>query len=483
MTREHRAKALVVGTGAGGAVAATMLAEAGVDTLIIEEGKYYKPGDHGSVFDGWVRLYQSGGSTITIGKPPISVTLGRAVGGTTAVNSSTCFRPPPEKVASWKGPDYSEFEPFVEEVERRINAVVLDEELLGGNYRVLKRGCDALDVDIRPLKHNVKNCKMRGRCQFGCPEGAKQSTDISFIPRALECGATLLTEHYVDRVLMGNSRIQGVAGKCLADGSRFEARADIVVLAMGALTGPAFLLKNKLANSSRRVGCGLQIHPACRAAAQFDEIVDGHVALPQGAYIDKWKDRGVMLEGIFIHPGLFFPLLPGVGPEFKELVGNYRRMSAFGAFVDDTSVGRVLPGRFGMRFNAFYQMNQADAEGLRFGLARIAEIYLAAGARRVFSACSLLPVIENHDDLRKFESLPVRPKHLELGAFHPLGTCPMGADPRQSVVDFDLRSHDVENLYLMDGSVIPGSLGVNPQVTIMTVVMRAAQRLAEKLAR
>lgn len=483
-TITYRAKAVVVGTGAGGAVAAATLAAAGIETLIFEEGKYYKPEDHGSVFDGFARMYMGAGSTLALGHPPISLTLGRAVGGTTAINSSTCFRPPEGKVAKWGGPAYDEFLPFIENVEARLSVTTLDEDLLGGNYRVVKRGAAHIGVEVKPLRHNVKDCKKLGRCQFGCPEGAKQSTDRTFIPDALESGATLHTGHFIDDVIIENGRAAGVRGAIIEGpdaGARFEARADAVILSMGALSGPAFLLERKLANGSGRVGRGLQIHPAARVVALMDEIVDGHIALPQGAYIDHWQDRGVKHEGIFIHPGLLIPMLPGAGMYLKELAAAYRRLSAFGAFVDDTSVGRVLPGHWGTRFTALYQLNRTDTGRLRFGIARLAEIYFAAGASRVFTACRFMPEVRNMDELRRFESARVKAADIEMGAFHPLGTCAMGHDPKKSVVDFSLKSHDIPNFYIMDGSVIPGSLGVNPQITIMSVTMRAATLLAEKM--
>ena len=479
--KTYKAQAVVVGTGAGGAVAADALARAGIDTVIVEEGKFFKPGDYGTVFDGFAGMYQGGGSTVALGHPPISITLGRCVGGTTAINSSTCFRPPRQKVAAWGGPSYDELAPFIEEVEQRIQATPADPETIGGNWRVLKRGCDKLGVELKPLVHNIKDCKRRGRCQFGCPEGAKKSTDISFIPSAVEAGATLLTEHRVDGVIVENGRAAGVRGTALEHGYAFEVRADVVVLCLGALTGPAFLLQHKILNKSKALGRGLQIHPACRVAAEFEEVVDGHVGLPQGAFVDQWKARGVMLEGIFIHPGFLITMLPGVGPDLKSLALRYPHLSAFGVMVDDTAVGRVLPGRWGTRFTALYQMNREDAEKMRFGIARVAEIYFAAGARRVFTPRFGFTTMNSASEIAKFESTRVKAAHYELGAFHPLGTARMGADPKKSVVNFDLETHELKNLYIMDGSVVPGSLGVNPQVTIMTLALRAATRLADKL--
>jgi len=224
----------------------------------------------------------------------------------------------------------------------------------------------------------------------------------------------------------------------------------------------------------------LSIHPAARVAAEFNEIVDGYIGIPQGAYIDRWADRGIMLEGIFTPPGLLIASLPGAGPEFKNLAAAYRRLSAFGVMVSDTSRGRVLRGGFGHPFALRYQFSRADAESMRFGIARVAEIYLAAGAKRVFTSFAPMPDLGGAKDLPRFEKAPVKPSHFELMAFHPLGACAMGADPNRSVVNFSLETHDIRNLYLMDGSVVPGSLGVNPQITIMTLAMRAAKRLADR---
>ncbi|MFA6450650.1 MAG: GMC family oxidoreductase, partial [bacterium] len=253
------------------------------------------------------------------------------------------------------------------------------------------------------------------------------------------------------------------------------------VISMGAMRTPAFLLKRKLANKSGRVGRGLQIHTAARVVAEMDEIVDGHIGISQGAFVDRWADRGVMLEGIFLHPGIIMTSLPGCGRELKELAAAYRRLSAFGAMVSDTSTGRVIAGHFGDPYTALYQVNQADALSLRFGIARIAEIYLAAGAKRIFTGFHPVPVVDSKQALAKLEAARLTSRDLEIMAFHPLGTCGMGADPRKSVVDFSLESHDIKNMYIMDASAIPGSLGVNPQITIMSLAMRAARILAGKL--
>jgi choline dehydrogenase-like flavoprotein len=188
-----------------------------------------------------------------------------------------------------------------------------------------------------------------------------------------------------------------------------------------------------------------------------------------------------MLEGIFLPPGMMTVSLPGVGAELKKLLAAYRRLSAFGVMVSDTSSGRVFASRLGGPCTAYYQINRADALSLRFGIARVAEIYLAAGANRVFTGFFPVPIVDSRESLKRLEQSPLAAHDLEIMAFHPLGTCAMGGNPQTSVVDFSLETHDVPGLHVMDASVIPDSLGVNPQITIMSLAMRAARLLAQRL--
>lgn len=478
---QYNGKVAIVGTGAGGATAAAVLARAGVDTILFEQGRRYEPEDHGDILSSLRRMYVHGGLTVALGNPPIPIPLGRALGGTTLINSSTCFRPPREKVARWDGPDWATLAPCFEAIETRLHVAETDPSVLGGNYRVLKRGCDALGIPIKPLLHNLDGCKGSGRCAFGCPTGAKQSTDRTFIPDALAAGARLYMEHTITEVLREGDRLVGLKG--VSPAGPFEVRAEVVILAMGALATPAFLLRHRLATDSGRVGRGLRIHPACRVAAEFDEIVDGDKGLPQGAYIDHWAERGVMLEGISLPPGPLLSALPGAGAHFKDLTARRRSIATFGVMVSDTGSGRVFRGFADRPFTVVYRLNRADAETMRFGMVRLGELYFAAGAKTLFTNALPLPVIRSVEELRRFETAPIHPGGFEVMAFHPTGTCAISADRDRGVVNAELRAHDLPNLYIMDGSVIPMALGVNPQITIMALAWHAAEVLAGSLNR
>ena len=382
-----------------------------------------------------------------------------------------------------QGLTYQGLVPHFEKVEREINVTELSEDVLGNVYRIVKRGAKALGLEARPLSHNVKGCEGAGVCQWGCIRGAKQSMDVTYIPKADRAGARIYADCRVERVLAEEGRVRGVQG-VFTDPVTGRARhsisvkARVVCLAMGALITPAFLLKNRLANSSGQVGRGLTIHPCGRVVAEMDEIVDGHHGVSQGGFIDAFREEGIMLEGIFIPPGIMAMALPGVGEDHMDLMCRYRNLAAFGVMVSDSTRGRVLPGMFGYAYTAFYSLNDRDARKLHRGIATLSEIFFAAGAKRVFTGCHAMPVLGGRHDLERFKDLTVRPRDFEVMAFHPLGTCRMGNDPRTSVLDLNLETHDVRGLFVPDASPFPTSLGVNPQVTIMAFADRAAEYIA-----
>jgi len=492
----EEADVCVIGTGAGGAVMAGELAEKGLSVVALEEGSHFTvrnfnqdPGDMMAM------MYRDTGTTFALGRPPISITLGKCVGGTTTVNSATCFRTPPEVVAKWAqrqdcaGLEYNELVPWFEKVETAINVVELDEEVLGRGYQVVKRGAELLGLSPRPLKHNVRGCEGAGVCQWGCVKGAKQSADVTFIPRADAAGARIYANCRARQVITEAGRVVGVKGRFVNPATGHESftmnvKARIVCLATGTLLTPAFLQRQRLANSSGQVGRGLTVHPCGRVVAEMDEEVKGHHGVSQGGLIDAYAREGIMLEGIFLPVGFMAMALPGVGQAHKYLARHYNNLAAFGVMVSDTTRGRIFPGLLpGYAFTAWYSMNQADAEKLRRGIGYLGDIFFAAGAKRLFTGCFKMPEVRNQAELERFKTMSIKPWYFEIMSFHPLGTCRMGNDPRTSVVNLQLETHDIKGLFVTDGSIFPTSLGVNPQVSIMAFASRAADYIADNIHR
>lgn len=483
--REDRAESadtVVVGSGAGGAVVACELAEAGRDVLLLEEGREFTRKDFNRrPVDMLPLLYRDVGLTSTIGLPAIPVPLGRTLGGTTTINSGTCLRTPDRVLEGW-GRDFGlpdvtpvAMEPYFARVEQVQNVQPVKEAVLGKNARLFKRGADKLGWGGHPLRRNVSDeCRGCGVCCFGCPSDAKLAMNLTFIPRARAAGARVWTQARMTEVTIEGGRAVGVEAR-LPDGHALRVRAKRVVLACGTFHTAAFLLAHKFANSSGLVGRGLTLHPATRIAALFDEVVDGWQGVPQGYGVDRFSDEGIMLEGIQGPPGLIAPILPFVGVPFQELVHDLRKVATFGGLIKDGPNGRVRSFR-GKPLITYFLSREDRAKAQKM-MGLIAEVFLEAGAKRVLLPVMGFPELRGRDDLERFRRTEVRRSRLEMMAFHPLGTCRMGTDRARSVVGPYGETHDVPGLWIADGSVVPTSLGVNPQITIMSLAMRTARAI------
>ena len=473
---------VVVGTGAGGAPMAAALAERGLAVLLLEEGQHYTRQDfNGRPMAMMKKLYRKAGLTVAFGNHVIPVPIGMGVGGTTLINSGTCFRTPDTVLEAWRnGLGLTDFTPdalapHFEEVERLLEVGPSSKAALGKPAELIARGCDALGYSHHPLLRNAPGCDGQGLCCFGCPTDAKRSTNVSFVPRALEKGAQLVTGVKVERVRLDGGRAVGVEGTC--GGRRVTVHAKAVVLACGALLTPVLLLRQGLANGSQQVGRNLSIHPAAGATALFDEEVNGLRAVPQGYCIDEFKDEGLMFEGASAPLDMTALTHAGWGPSWMAMLEEFPRALMFGFMVKDTSRGRVRAGPGGEPLLTYW-LNAQDQKRIRRGLTILARVFFAAGAREVHLPAHGNPVLKRLEDASRIEDLGLRARDVDLTAYHPLGTCRMGADRSSSVVGPTHEAWDVPGLFVSDGSVMPGSLGVNPQVTIMALALRASEYVA-----
>jgi choline dehydrogenase-like flavoprotein len=185
-------------------------------------------------------------------------------------------------------------------------------------------------------------------------------------------------------------------------------------------------------------------------------------------------DEGIIFEGISGPPDQAAMSTPGSGAGHRDLMLQSRNTASFGVMVHDTARGTVreVMGRPVIR----YDLHPDDAKRFQRGFQVLADVFFAAGAREVVVPLGGVPRLVDGDSSPVAEA-DIRPRHIKGMAFHPLGTARAGADPARSVVDPDLQVHGVEGLHVADGSVVPSSLGVNPQITIMALATRLAFHL------
>lgn len=481
----ERCDVVIVGSGAGGAAAARVLAERGLDVIVVEEGGYHDARDYSrDPLRALPDLYRDGGLTFCEGTPSIPMPLGRAVGGTTVVNSGTCFRTPDEVLARWRdefGIGWaSDLDGEFEALERDLDVRAVDPEHAGRNTALCRTGAEALGVSHGPLKRNAPDVVCCSSCPTGCALDAKRAMHVSELPRAVAAGARIRAGVRVGEVIVAQGRAAGIVARRESDGARYEVRARAVILAAGAIGTPELLLKGALANSSGAVGRHLRVHPACWVGALHDEPVRGWDGVMQGWGVDEWSDRGLFLESTFTPLGFGAHWLRGAGEPFERAVAAYDRLAIIGVHLSERSEGRVRVGRSG-RARISYSLRADDARDIAFGIARAAEIHFAAGAGEVYPQVGRLDRLAPGEQ-RQLDGMRVRPRELRLEAFHPLGTARMGTDPRHTVVGPEGESHDLPGLYVADASVLPTSLKVNPMITIMACARRISAGLAARLA-
>jgi len=483
---------VIVGSGAGGAVAAETLARAGLSVLVLEEGGAVNREDFtGRPVDRMLALYRDHGLTFTMGSPIISLPMGRVVGGTTVVNSGTCFRTPDAVLRAWTarglpGVTPDDMAPWFDTVEDVLGVQPVPEEVLGANGEVFRRGADALGLSGGPIPRNIRGCHGHGQCAFGCPVDAKQAMHVSYLPRAVDAGAAIFAHVRARRVWVEDGRAVGVVADVHdPDGGRrageMRVRARATVLAAGAIYTPALLLRQRLARSSGQLGRNLVIHPGAGTTACFGEDLEAWRGTMQSYHVDERLDDGILLEATFPPPGVGYSAgaLPGKVSD-KELFGLYPRMASCGSIVSDGGNGRVRPlGRDGVLIG--YRLSGDDARKVVEGVALAAEIYLAAGAEAVYPMLPGVTSVSSKAEVEAIRSARFKASELHLSAYHPMGTARMGADPARSVVDPWGAVWDVPGLSILDASVLPSSTHVNPQVTIMAMVARSAARLADSL--
>ena len=478
----EEADVVIVGSGAGGAVAAATLAEAGLDVIVLEAGAHYERGTYpADRLDAIKSLYRGSGLTVAAGRPPIVVPVGRVVGGTTVVNSGTCFRAPEEVLDDWAkrfGIDWAgDLDADFAEAEETLRVTPLDPATMGRNGHLAMEGAAALGVSGGPIARNAGSCDQCSSCPFGCPIDAKRGMHVSYLPRAVAAGARVRAGVEARRVLVEGGRAVGV--ECLAGGDDGPARPftvrarRAVIAAGGALGTPELLQRSGLGNAA--VGRNLHVHPACWVGARYEEEVRGWDGVMQSYYVDQWESRGILLEATFTPPAFGGAWLAGSGAEHQRALLGLRHVGSIGVQLTDRSEGRVRLGSGGIRMT--YGLTREDAARAVFGIARAAEVHFAAGATEVFPNLARVPVLRP-GDLPSFEATTFKPSELRLEGFHPMGTARIAADPRQGACAPDGSLHGTAGLYVADASLFPTALGVNPMMTIIAFAKQVAREVA-----
>jgi choline dehydrogenase-like flavoprotein len=465
------AEVLVIGSGAGGATTAAILAEAGFDVLVAEEGEWV---DQGSVvpfsLEQMERQYRSGGVTVALGLPSIAYTEGRCVGGGTEINSGLYRRPPDDVLQRWATDfgivdlDHDEVSTIADEVETAISVSTVPGPPSAPSD-VLRRGAQRLGWQNSEIPRWMKYA------DTDPASGQRQSMTRTYLPRAVAAGARLVTGCCIDALEMNGGHARG-ATTTLADGRRGSITFRHVFVCGGAIQSPALLQRSRVPG---HIGRSLAVHPTVKLAARFADELNVSDDVPVHQVKEFAPD--LSFGGSASQPGLVALALSDQWRTFARAITDWRRISVYYAAITSEGRGRVRAVR-GLRDPIVtYGLTHRDRALLGSGLARLALLMLEAGADEVYPSFRGAPLVRKRSDLATMQS-SFSASRASVMTVHLCSTVPMGEDTAKCGANSFGRVHGTTNVWVNDASLLPTAPGVNPQGTVMALAIRNARRFA-----
>jgi choline dehydrogenase-like flavoprotein len=495
----------IVGSGAGGGIAAEACARAGLAVVIVEEGPLRTSSDFRMLeSQAYPDLYQESAARKTADKA-INILQGRCVGGGTTVNWTSSFRTPPVTLDHWarvhglRGFDAEALRPWFERVEAKLSIAPWT-AAPNENNAALARGARAIGIESATIRRNVRGCANLGYCGMGCPLDAKQSMLVTTIPAALAHGATLVTRARAERFAIAGDRATSLDCVAMdrtgaAPGThRIAIRAKSFVSAAGAIGTPALLMRSNAPDPRALLGKRTFLHPTVVSASVMPHRVDAHAGAPQTVYSDHFLDTlapdgpiAFKLEAPPVHPILAAITLPGHGESHAAMMRRFPNLHVLIALLrdgfHDQSAGGVVRLRDDGTPVLDYPLNGYVFDGVRRAFRAMAELQFAAGAKQVMPIHGAGRTHASFAEARAaIDRLALAPLATPIVSAHVMGGCAIGSDERTSSVDERGRYRHLENLHVLDGSLFPTSIGANPQLSIYAIAARLAEPLATGLA-
>lgn len=478
-TLELNADAVIIGSGAGGAIAAYELAKAGKNVVVLEAGPYVPSEKFTEMMAvSMDTLYADhGGQANSAGD--IAILQGACVGGSTVVNAALCFRTPDYYLERW-GKEFGltnltpkVMRPYFEKVEANLGIAPNKAYETSAGAQLLKGGMQKLNLPEGNAHRNIRNCAMTGFCFAGCKSDRKQSMLVTYLPWAVAYGASIYADTRVTQILAADGKASGVLAEIVDPQSKavkcqLRVNAPIVVGAAGPVQMPLLLQKSNL-NGNGQVGKNFACHPTLSVTGMFEENVDNFYGATHSLYMDKYtmpEDGGYLLLDAIQDPvEASFQAEPGTGKPYMSYMSKYRNSVRLITLIHDQNVGEVNWNNGAKEITYF--VDDKDFQIMKAGLKTNARVLFAAGAKQLYIPTSQKLTIDSVDQIDAvIDSLDNEPARYRYTSFHPQGTCRMGADPDTTVVSPTGETHEVKNLYIVDASLLPTSIGYNPSETV-----------------
>ena len=456
---------LIVGSGPGGSVTASRLARAGFDVLLVEEGPDTRASDVPPYSSAEMDLkYRNTGLTPCLGKARVTYAEARCLGGGSEVNSGFFQRAPDDILRSWNIPDLdlAHLEPYYAEIGDRLRVGCV-EGPEGRTSLKVKQGADRLGWGSDEVARWIESRPtVDGGWTF-----SRSGMTRTYIADAEAAGARVMSGLAVDTLIRKGGRVVGARAR-MVSGYLTQGHVDIrcryAFVCAGAICTPALLRRSGI---RRRVGNSLELHPMVRVVATFDETVDESGFGVPVRQVHQFKPE-LTLGCSVSSPSHLALWMAGRRPEEIDEIAP--RTAVFYALVRSPSRGWIRKAPLFPDPLVFFDLSRDDYARVSDGMRKLAEMLFLAGAREVMLPMAGQPPAHSlpEVDLILARIPRVRP---EVTAIHLFASCPLGAEGT-APLDFYGKVRASANLFVNDSSMLPGSVGVNPQATVMAVALR-----------
>jgi choline dehydrogenase-like flavoprotein len=468
----------VIGSGSGGGVAANLLNE-NYEVGIFEKGSYANRETNNETF-GYHNFYETYAMQQTRGYK-VLLLAGSSVGGGTSINWTTSLRTPDNILNEWDSLtgqnnyfNSSNFKSSMDFICQQLNVSEANNRIPQKEIK-LAEGLSQSQISYKIIPRNTSNdqCLESGFSTFGHSDESINSSYQTWFPEDKFNSQNVYSNTSVKYLTISKGKATHINVE--KNGKVQQIAVDKVVLAAGSLNTPKILLNSGYKN--KHLGQHLKLHPVSGVAGKFSEEQKPWAGTMQGIYSDDYlfmKDNyGYLLEGLPMHPSLFFPFFPNNNDNFEDFIKSYNYWSGSIVLTSDKSSGSIINKNPQHLWD--YNLNDFDHSNLLHGLENLVRANYLAGAEEIMVAAS--PTmhwkkssnVNIEDFINKIRAIKNAPFRILLGSAHQMGTARINPNPEQGVVDLDGKVHGLENVYIVDASTFPRCSGVNPMISIQSM--------------
>ena len=468
----------VIGSGAGGGIAANLLNQK-YEVGIFDKG-HFPNGETNNETFGYHNFYETHAIQQTRGYK-VQLLAGMGIGGGTSINWTTSLRTPDNILSEWDAltqqNNYFNSDSFNKSLDYICQNLNVDET----NNKIpqkeikLAQGLELNKTSYKIIPRNTKNndCLESGFSTFGHSDDTINSSYKSWFSKDKFNEGNIYSNTHVKSLTLSKGKATHVNVE--HNGQSYSVAVEKVILASGSLNTPKILLNSGYEN--KHLGQHLKLHPVSGVAGKFSELQNPWAGSMQGIYSDdnlfRKDNYGYLLEGLPMHPSLFFPFFPNNQDNFEDFISSYNYWSGSIVLTSDTSSGSIINKNPQHLWK--YNLNNFDHGNLLHGIESLVKANFLAGAEEIMVATS--PTMhwkrESNEDIESFigkvRKVRNEPYRILLGSAHQMGTARIHPNPSEGVVDLNGKVHGLENVYITDSSTFPRCSGVNPMITIQAM--------------